>query len=37
MTTHYADRWIASLVLQHPLVLLARDTHFDALPQLTRV
>ena len=31
------DMWIAALVLQHSLVLLARDTHFDALPQLTRV
>ena len=28
---------IAALVLQHSLVLFARDTHFDALPQLTRV
>jgi tRNA(fMet)-specific endonuclease VapC len=31
------DMWIAALVLQHSLVLSARDTHFDALPQLTRV
>lgn len=31
------DMWIAALVLQHSLVLLARDAHFDALPQLTRV
>jgi len=31
------DMWIAALVLQHSLVLLARDTHFDTLPQLTRV
>ena len=31
------DMWIAALVLQHSLVLLARDTHFDALPQLMRV
>jgi len=31
------DMWIAALVLQHSLVLFARDTHFDALPQLTRV
>ena len=30
------DMWIAALVLQHSLVLLARDAHFDALPQLTR-
>jgi len=32
-----SDMWIAALVLQHSLVLLARDTHFDVLPQLTRV
>ena len=31
------DMWIAALALQHSLVLSARDTHFDALPQLTRV
>ena len=31
------DMWIAALVLQHSLVLFARDVHFDALPQLTRV
>lgn len=31
------DMWIAALVLQHSLVLLARDAHFDTLPQLTRV
>jgi tRNA(fMet)-specific endonuclease VapC len=31
------DMWIAALVLQHSLVLFARDTHFDTLPQLTRV
>lgn len=30
------DMWIAALVLQHSLVLFARDAHFDALPQLTR-
>lgn len=30
------DMWIAALVLQHSLLLLARDTHFDVLPQLTR-
>jgi tRNA(fMet)-specific endonuclease VapC len=30
------DMWIAALVLQHSLVLFARDTHFDLLPQLTR-
>jgi len=28
---------IAALVLQHSLVTCARDTHFDVLPQLTRV
>jgi tRNA(fMet)-specific endonuclease VapC len=31
------DMWIAALVLQHSLVLCARDTHFDLLPQLMRV
>ena len=31
------DMWIAALVLQYSLVLFARDTHFDALPQLPRV
>jgi tRNA(fMet)-specific endonuclease VapC len=31
------DMWIAALVLQHSLVLFARDIHFDNLPQLTRV
>jgi len=31
------DVWIAALVLQHSLVLFARDTHFEVLPQLTRV
>lgn len=31
------DMWIAALVLQHSLALLARDAHFEALPQLTRV
>jgi tRNA(fMet)-specific endonuclease VapC len=30
------DMWIAALVLQHSMVLLARDAHFDHLPQLTR-
>ena len=28
------DVWIAALVVQHNLHLLARDQHFDALPQL---
>lgn len=31
------DMWIAALVLQHSLALCARDVHFDALPQITRV
>ena len=31
------DMWIAALVLQHSLVLSARDAHFDALPQLPRL
>ena len=31
------DMWIAALVLQHSLVLCARDAHFDALPQIPRV
>jgi tRNA(fMet)-specific endonuclease VapC len=31
------DMWIAALVLQHSLVLFARDVHFDALPQLPRM
>jgi len=30
------DMWIAALVLEHSLVLCARDAHFDALPQLPR-
>jgi predicted nucleic acid-binding protein len=29
--------WIAALVLEHNLVLHARDGHFDRLPQLPRV
>jgi tRNA(fMet)-specific endonuclease VapC len=31
------DMWVAALVLQHNLVLYARDRHFDHLPQLVRV
>lgn len=31
------DLWIASLVLQHNLVLFDRDSHFDGLPQLARI
>lgn len=30
------DLWIAALVLQHDLVLVTRDGHFDRLPQLLR-
>jgi tRNA(fMet)-specific endonuclease VapC len=32
-----SDMWIAALVLQHDLLLLARDNHFDHLPQLARI
>jgi tRNA(fMet)-specific endonuclease VapC len=31
------DLWIAALVIQHSLVLLARDAHFDHLPQIPRL
>ena len=31
------DMWLAALVLQHNLVLHARDRHFDHLPQVIRV
>lgn len=31
------DLWTAALVVQHDLVLCARDQHFDALPQIARV
>ena len=31
------DMWIAALVVQHSLVLFARDAHFDTLPQLPRI
>lgn len=31
------DMWLAALVLQHNLVLHARDSHFDHLPQVIRV
>lgn len=31
------DMWMASLVLQHDLVLYARDQHFDHLPQIVRI
>ncbi len=30
------DMWLRALVLQHNLVLHARDRHFDHLPQLNR-
>lgn len=30
------DLWISALVLQHDLVLCARDRHFDYLPQITQ-
>ncbi len=31
------DLWLAALVLQHGLLLHARDRHFDHLPQVLRV
>jgi len=31
------DMWIAALVLQHGVVLYARDAHFDHLPQIPRI
>lgn len=31
------DMWIAALVLQHDVILHARDRHFDSLPQLRRI
>lgn len=31
------DLWIAALVLQHGLVLMHRDRHFDHLPQLATI
>jgi tRNA(fMet)-specific endonuclease VapC len=31
------DMWIAAMVLQHGLVLYARDRHFDHLPQIPRL
>lgn len=30
------DLWIAALVLQHDLVLITRDRHFESIPQLLR-
>ena len=29
------DLWIASLVVQHSLILYSRDAHFNALPQIS--
>jgi tRNA(fMet)-specific endonuclease VapC len=31
------DIWIAALVLQHDFRLLARDKHFDLVPQIARI
>jgi len=31
------DIWIAAVVLQHNLLLLARELHFDHLPHLSRI
>lgn len=31
------DLWIAALVVQHDLILFARDNHFDCLPQIPRI
>jgi tRNA(fMet)-specific endonuclease VapC len=31
------ELWIAALVLQHDLVLFARDAHFDHVPRLARL
>ncbi len=31
------DLWLAALVVQHNLVLFARDQHFDHLPQIPRI
>ena len=31
------DMWIAALMLQHGIVLLHRDRHFDHLPQLSTI
>lgn len=30
------DIWIASLAVQHSLLLISRDRHFDSLPQVAR-
>lgn len=31
------DLWIAALVVQHELILFARDKHFDHIPQIPRI
>jgi tRNA(fMet)-specific endonuclease VapC len=31
------DLWIAALVLEHDLMLITRDRHFNLIPQLLRV
>lgn len=31
------DLWIAALILEHDLVLITRDRHFDRIPQLPRL
>jgi tRNA(fMet)-specific endonuclease VapC len=31
------DLWVAAIVMQHDLVLCARDRHFEHLPQITLV
>ena len=31
------DMWVAALVMQHDLLLYARDVHYDRLPQLPRI
>ncbi len=30
------DLWIAALVLEHDLILITRDRHFERIPQLSR-
>jgi predicted nucleic acid-binding protein len=30
------DLWIAALVLEHDLILITRDQHFESIPQLQR-
>lgn len=30
------DLWIASMVLEHDLVLITRDRHFESIPQMLR-